>query len=110
MKDRAEAFTLQAKSGQWMVEVWQDGTPVQCVAGLALRTAACGSANGAGSHQAKRGRGWCVFEAETRQKPFLSILGGVCLAWRHHPRQRAAMSHALTVTPTWRLVPKKAVD
>ena len=35
MKDRAEAFILQAKSGQWMVEVWQDGTPVQCVAGLA---------------------------------------------------------------------------
>ena len=35
MKDRAEAFILQAKSGQWMVEVWQDGAPVQCVAGLA---------------------------------------------------------------------------
>jgi hypothetical protein len=35
MKDRAEAFILQAKSGQWMVEVWQDGEPVQCVAGLA---------------------------------------------------------------------------
>lgn len=35
MKDRAEAFIPQAKPGQWMVEVWQDGTPVQCVAGLA---------------------------------------------------------------------------
>ena len=34
MKDRAEAFILQAKSGQWMVEVWQDGKAVQCVAGL----------------------------------------------------------------------------
>ena len=35
MKDRAEAFILQAKSGQWMVEVWQHGKAVQCVAGLA---------------------------------------------------------------------------
>lgn len=35
MKDLAEAYILQAKSGQWMVEVWRDGEPVQCVAGLA---------------------------------------------------------------------------
>lgn len=34
MKDRAEAFILQTKSGQWMVEVWCAGEPVQCVAGL----------------------------------------------------------------------------
>jgi len=34
MKDLAEAYILQAKSGQWMVEVWRDGEPVQCVAGL----------------------------------------------------------------------------
>jgi hypothetical protein len=34
MKDRAEAFILQTKSGQWMVEVWSAGEPVQCVAGL----------------------------------------------------------------------------
>ena len=34
MKDRAEAYILQAKSGQWMVEVWIAGEPVQCVAGL----------------------------------------------------------------------------
>lgn len=31
---KAEAFILQTKSGQWMVEVWQDGEAVQCVAGL----------------------------------------------------------------------------
>ena len=48
---------------------------------VTLRTAACGSANGAGSHQAKRGRGWCGFGAKTRQKPFLWLLGSVCLAW-----------------------------
>jgi hypothetical protein len=34
MKDRAEAYILQTKSGQWMVEVWSAGEPVQCVAGL----------------------------------------------------------------------------
>jgi hypothetical protein len=34
MKDQAEAFILQTKSGQWMVEVWGAGAPVQCVAGL----------------------------------------------------------------------------
>lgn len=31
---KAEAYILQAKSGQWLVEVWIDGEPVQCVAGL----------------------------------------------------------------------------
>lgn len=31
---KAEAFILQTKSGQWMVEVWQGGEAVQCVAGL----------------------------------------------------------------------------
>jgi hypothetical protein len=34
MNGRAEAFILQTKSGQWMVEVWSAGEPVQCVAGL----------------------------------------------------------------------------
>ena len=45
MKDRAEAFILQAKSGQWMVEVWRDGTPVQCVAGLATELGAVEAAS-----------------------------------------------------------------
>ena len=35
MKNLAEAYILQAKSGQWMVEVRRDGEPIQCVAGLA---------------------------------------------------------------------------
>ncbi len=34
MNGRAEAFILQTKSGQWMVEVWSAGEHVQCVAGL----------------------------------------------------------------------------
>lgn len=34
MKGRAEAFILQTKSGQWVVEVWCAGEPVHCVAGL----------------------------------------------------------------------------
>lgn len=34
MTDRAEAFILKTKAGQWMVEVWSGGDPVQCVAGL----------------------------------------------------------------------------
>ncbi|MFC7411630.1 hypothetical protein [Hydrogenophaga atypica] len=34
MNDRVEAFILRAQSGQWMVEVWRDGRPVECTAGL----------------------------------------------------------------------------
>ena len=34
MTNRVEAFILKTQSGQWMVEVWQDGKAVQCVAGL----------------------------------------------------------------------------
>ena len=34
MTSRVEAFILKTQSGQWMVEVWQDGKAVQCVAGL----------------------------------------------------------------------------
>ena len=34
MTSRVEAFILKTQSGQWMVEVWSAGEPVQCVAGL----------------------------------------------------------------------------
>ena len=34
MTNRVEAFILKTQSGQWMVEVWSAGEPVQCVAGL----------------------------------------------------------------------------
>lgn len=34
MKDRVEAYILETKSGQRLVEVWSDGAPVQCVTGL----------------------------------------------------------------------------
>jgi hypothetical protein len=34
MTDRVEAFILKTQSGQWMVEVWRSGRPVECVAGL----------------------------------------------------------------------------
>lgn len=35
MKNRVEAYILETKSGQWMVDVWSAGASVQCVAGLA---------------------------------------------------------------------------
>ena len=34
MTSRVEAFILKTQSGQWMVEVWRDGGPIECTAGL----------------------------------------------------------------------------
>ncbi len=34
MKNRVEAFILKTQAGQWMVEVWRDGGPIECTAGL----------------------------------------------------------------------------
>ena len=34
MTNRVEAFILKTQSGQWMVEVWRGGGPVECTAGL----------------------------------------------------------------------------
>ena len=34
MTSRVEAFILKTQSGQWMVEVWRDGRPIECTAGL----------------------------------------------------------------------------
>jgi hypothetical protein len=36
MKNRVEAFILKTQAGQWMVEVWRDGGPIECTAGLEL--------------------------------------------------------------------------
>jgi hypothetical protein len=33
MKNRVEAFILKTQAGQWMVEVWRDGGPIECTAG-----------------------------------------------------------------------------
>mgnify|MGYP000994644926 FL=1 len=50
MKDRAEAFLLQAKSGQWMVEVWRDGGPIECTAGLETELDAIEEASSLAEH------------------------------------------------------------
>ena len=50
MKDRAEAFILQAKSGQWMVEVWRDGGPIECAAGLETELDAIEEASSLAEH------------------------------------------------------------
>ena len=50
MKDRAEAFILQAKSGQWMVEVWCDGRPIECIAGLETELDAIAEASNLAEH------------------------------------------------------------
>jgi len=50
MKDRAEAFILQAKSGQWMVEVWRDGGPIECTAGLETELDAIEEASSLAEH------------------------------------------------------------
>ena len=34
MTSRVEAFILKTQAGQWMVEVWRDGGPIECTSGL----------------------------------------------------------------------------
>ena len=65
MKGRAEAFILQTKSGQWMVEVWSAGEPVQCVAGLETELDAVEEA----SNLAERYQGLEFVITQGRERP-----------------------------------------
>ena len=50
MTGRAEAFILKTQSGQWMVEVWRDGRPVECAAGLETELDAIEEASSLAEH------------------------------------------------------------
>lgn len=50
MKNRVEAFILKTQAGQWMVEVWRDGGPVECTAGLETELDAIEEASSLAEH------------------------------------------------------------
>jgi hypothetical protein len=50
MTSRVEAFTRKAQSGQWMVEVWRDGGPIECIAGLETELDAIDEASNLAEH------------------------------------------------------------
>ena len=50
MTSRVEAFILKAQSGQWIVEVWRDGRPIECMAGLETELDAIAEASNLAEH------------------------------------------------------------
>jgi hypothetical protein len=50
MKNRVEAFILKTQAGQWMVEVWRDGGPIECTAGLETELDAIEEASSLAEH------------------------------------------------------------
>lgn len=50
MTNRVEAFILKTEAGQWMVEVWRDGRPVECTAGLETELDAIEEASSLAEH------------------------------------------------------------
>ena len=50
MTNRVEAFILKTQSGQWMVEVWRGGRPIECVAGLETELDAIEEASNLAEH------------------------------------------------------------
>ena len=50
MTSRVEAFILKTQSGQWVVEVWRDGGPIECAAGLETELDAIEEASSLAEH------------------------------------------------------------
>ena len=50
MTGQIEAFILKTKAGQWKVEIWRDGEPVECIAGLETEMDAIEEASNLAAH------------------------------------------------------------